>query len=188
MVGRSSGWSSPGIHERAVPFQLSRMQLPDPSPFLCRLFAALAQDGIDVDDLPLDHLCYRVETPEAFLVWQAHLATQGRTLGVHRINGRPIATFRLSRPFTFHGRRIDVVELPAPKNGSPHPEGWEHAEFVVDVEPVTFANRYPQLHWDLSGADNQRNADVRLNYGGFSVKFHRQALAEVIALEQAEDP
>ncbi len=27
-----------------------------------------------------------------------------------------------------------------------------------------------------------------LNYGGFSVKFHRQALAEVIAMEQGEDP
>jgi len=162
------------------------MQLSDPSPFLCRLFAALAQDGINVDHLPLDHLCYRVETPEAFLAWKAHLANQGRSLGVHRINERPIATFKLHTPFTFQGRRIDVVELPAPKNGSPYPEGWEHAEFVVDEEPKAFAARYPQLIWDLSGADKPRNADVRLSYDGFSVKFHQRALEEVIALEQAE--
>lgn len=162
---------------------LRGVQLPDPSLFLQRLFEALAHDGIVTDGLPLDHLCYRVETTDRYTAMKALLSENGRCLGEHTIGGRPIATYTLTTPFSFQGRSIEVVELPAPKTGSPYTEGWEHAEFVVDEEPKAFAARYPQLHWDLSGADKKSNADVRLNYDGFSVKFHRQALAEVIAGE-----
>jgi uncharacterized protein len=165
------------LHLRAV-------QLPDPSPFLTRLLETLANDGLVTDGWPLDHLCYRVETTACYAAMKELLSKNGRCLGEHTIGGRPIATFKLHTPFTFQGRCIDVVELPAPKNGSPYPEGWEHAEFVVDVEPKAFAARYPMLKWDLSGADKQRNADVRLSYDGFSVKFHRRALEEVIAGEE----
>lgn len=169
--------SQPAFHLRAV-------QLPDPSPFLTRLLKTLANDGLVTDGWPLDHLCYRVETTARYAAMKELLSKNGRCLGEHTIGGRPIATFKLHTPFTFQGRRIDLVELPAPKNGSPYPEGWEHAEFVVDEEPKAFAARLPQLNWDLSGAEKQRNADVRLNYAGFSVKFHRQALEEVIAGEE----
>ena len=163
---------------------LRGVQLPDPSLFLQRLFEALAHDGIVTDGLPLDHLCYRVETTDRYTAMKALLSKNGRCLGEHTIGGRPIATYTLNTPFTFQGRSIDVVELPAPKTGSPYTEGWEHAEFVVDEEPKAFAARYPQLNWDLSGADKKSNADVRLSYDGFSVKFHRRALSEVIAAEE----
>jgi hypothetical protein len=99
------------------------------------------------------------------------------------IGGRPIATFKLNAPFVFQGRTVHVIELPAPKDGSPYPEGWEHAEFVVAEDPRAFAARYPELPWDHSGADKPVNADVRLAYAGFSVKFHEHALEAVIAQE-----
>jgi len=163
---------------------LRGVQLPDPSLFLQRLFEALAHDGIVTDGLPLDHLCYRVETTDRYTAMKALLSENGRCLGEHTIGGRPIATYTLTTPFSFQGRSIEVVELPAPKTGSPYTEGWEHAEFVVDEEPKAFAARYPQLNWDLSGADKKNNADVRLNCAGFSVKFHRRALVVVIAGEE----
>ena len=157
--------------------------LPDPNSFLERLFAALRADGIDVPTFALDHLCYRVETLERYAELKGKLLEEGFLLGEHVIGGRPIATVRLHVPFTFQNRSIAVIELPAPKAGSPYPEGYEHVEFVVDMEPTEFAARYPTLDWDLSGAHKTVNADVRRNYDGCSVKFHRLALAEVIALE-----
>jgi predicted metalloenzyme YecM len=114
---------------------------------------------------------------------KAALAEHGRLLGEHPIGGRPIASYRMDTPFRYAARSIQVLELPAPKAGSPYPEGFEHAEFVVNERPELFADRYPQLAWDRSAAHKTTNADVRLNYEGFSVKFHQRSLADLIAEE-----
>lgn len=113
-------------------------------------------------------------------VLRTMLAQHGTLLGEHMIGGRPIATFRLNEPFLFEGRSIEVIELPAPKHGSDYAEGFEHAEFVVDEEPLEFSKRYPLLKWDLFGISKSINADVRLNYDGYSVKFHQRSLELVM--------
>lgn len=158
--------------------------LPDPHPFLHRLFQALEGLGISVDHLALDHLCYRVGTVERYAAMKHALAQDGTLLAETIIGGRPIATYRLNAPFVFGTRRIALVELPAPKPQSPYPEGWEHAEFVVPMDLQAFAQHFPQASWDLSDLHKPTNADVRLTFDGFSVKFHRQALDAVIADEK----
>jgi len=162
------------------------MEQLDPTDLLNRLFAALLGDGVDVTAFELDHVCYRVADMGRYEALRTMLAQQGTLLGDHVIGGRPIATFRVIEPFLFEGRSIAVIELPAPKPGSDYPEGFEHAEFVVDEGPLVFAQRYPELKWDLAGGSKPINADVRLNYDGFSVKFHQRALADVIADEERE--
>ncbi|HNU55805.1 MAG TPA: VOC family protein [Flavobacteriales bacterium] len=159
------------------------MQLPDARSFLHRVFAVLRSDGVDVSPLLLDHICYRVATAERYLHWKDLLSKNGDLLGETMIGGRPISTFKLHEPIIHLDRRITVVELPAPKEGSPYIEGWEHVEFVVGIDPRAFAARYPSLPWDMSGADKASNPDVRLSYDGFSVKFHQRSLEEVIAQE-----
>ncbi|HRH68366.1 MAG TPA: VOC family protein [Flavobacteriales bacterium] len=156
----------------------------DPSDLLQRLFAALRYGEVDVSAFELDHVCYRVADMGRYEALRTMLGRHGTLLGEHSIGGRPIVTFRLNEPFLFAGRSIEVIELPAPKPGSVYAEGFEHAEFVVDEEPLEFAKRYPLLNWDLSGASKAMNADVRLNYNGFSVKFHQRSLADVIADEE----
>lgn len=158
--------------------------LPDPQPFLYRLFEALQQLAINVDHLELDHLCYRVESEERYAEMNRSLVAQGELLAETRIGGRPIATYRLHTPVVFGPHRIDVVELPAPKAQRPYPEGWEHAEFVVPEDLLAFTQRHPHAAWDLRDLHKPTNADVRLHFDGFSVKFHRQALDAVIAEEQ----
>lgn len=159
--------------------------LPSPHSFLHQLLTALRKEGIPVEDLELDHLCYRVDRMERYHAMKEVLARHGRLLGEHVIGGRPIATYALAVPIVFEERRIHVVELPAPKPGSPYAEGWEHAEFVVPEALETFMARSPLAQWDVSDLHKPVNADVRLRSGGISAKFHRQALADVIAAEQA---
>ena len=156
----------------------------DPVSFLRKLFAALAEHEVDVSRLPLDHLCYRVESAEQYQALRTDLDMKAVLLGEHQIGGRLIATYRLLNPFHFEGRNIDVLELPAPKPGSPYPAGFEHAEFVANEGLMEFTLRYPRLAWDQSGMDKTINGDVRLRFDGFSVKFHRRALADVIADEK----
>lgn len=165
--------------------------LPDPTPFLDQLFAALHADGIQVQELEMDHLCYRVASMERYSACTTLFAQHGTLLAENMIGGRPIATYRLHQPFAYLDRLISVVELASPKVVSPYPEGYEHAEFVVPELKSTsdflaFTERYPQLPWDLSDLNKATNADVRLRYAGFSVKFHRETLARVIAAEQRE--
>jgi predicted metalloenzyme YecM len=157
--------------------------LPDPTTFLQRLFAGIHADNLDVEDMELDHLCYRVATVERYARCKELFAQHGTLLTESLIAGRPIATFRLHQGFQFRGRMIDVVELPSPKPGSAYPEGYEHAEFVVDEDLLTFTQRFPKLAWHLDDLRKTTNPDVRLRYPDFSVKFHRQSLADVIAQE-----
>lgn len=163
---------------------MSALALPDPGPFLVRLFAALEADGLPVNDLLLDHLCYRVATAERYDALKKILLERDTLLAETHIGGRPIATFRLHAPIVFRQRRIELLELPAPKAGRPYPEGYEHAEFVVHEDLRAFTEHHPGPAWDLSDLDKPTNADVRLRYNGFSVKFHRQPLDVVIANEQ----
>jgi len=160
-----------------------RSPLPDPTPFLHRLFTALQADGLNVEHMELDHLCYRVTTTERYASCKDLFAQHGTLLAESLIAGRPIATYRLHQGCRFQERFIDVVELPSPKPGSSYPEGYEHAEFVVDEDLLDLTQRYPALAWDLEDLYKPTNADVRLRYPGFSVKFHRQRLSDVIAAE-----
>lgn len=165
---------------------MSRLPLPHPKAFLERLFAALELVDVDVSGMQLDHLCYRVGTTERYALLRNKLCDEGELLAETIIGGRPIAAFRLHAPIIHGTRAIHLVELPAPKPGSPYTEGWEHAEFVVDEDLLSFTQRYPQLIWDITDLGKPMNADVRLRLGDISVKFHRMALDVVIQQEQME--
>lgn len=157
----------------------------DPTSFLRKLFASLEGSSVDVSGFELDHLCYRVETLDRYVELKKQLDAEGTLLAESVIGGRPIACYRLHVTFQFDGRSIDVLELPAPKPGSPYPEGFEHAEFVVHEDLLAFTKRHPKLDRDLGDPAKSINADVRLRFDGFSVKFHRRSLAGVIELERA---
>ena len=162
--------------------------LPDHHPFLVRLLAAVEHDLPEVARWTLDHLCYRVDSAQRYAAITKVLAEHGVLLAESLIGGRPIATYRLHQPLRYQERSIHVIEVPAPKPGSAYPEGWEHAEFVVDVPLATLVEAHSQLPWELDDLHKPVNPDLRLRYAGFSVKFHERALEAVIASEQGSPP
>ena len=166
--------------------------LPSPNAFLEQIFAALAPTPGVLDHLQLDHLCYRVATVERYEELKTQLLSEHELLVESLINGRRIATFRMTEPFRFREREIWLLELPEPKPGSPYPEGWEHVEFVTDRPLAAFAEWITEHlgvqpeDIDRSGMGKALNADLRLRLGGgLSVKFHELALDEVIWRELA---
>lgn len=162
--------------------------LADPTFFLEQLFTALEKDGLELSNMELDHICYRVASDERYVQMNAHLVRHGSLISESMVGGRKISSYRLNVAFHFRGYSIGVVELPAPKEGSPYAEGYEHAEFVVPDRRSTedllaFTRRYPHLPWDLADLHKTANPNVRLRYAGISVKFHGRSLADVIAQE-----
>ena len=150
------------------------------SPFLDHLFQQLAADGIDVSSYELDHLCYRVDTLERYQKLKTELCAIGSLLTTSMIAGRPISTFKLFQPLQYQERRIWCVELPAPKAGSPYPEGFEHIEFVIDQTFDIFMARYPQLTFNTKGMNKAVNPEISRKYGTMAVKFHHHPIEYVI--------
>ncbi|MCH2084275.1 MAG: VOC family protein [Saprospiraceae bacterium] len=160
------------------------MVLKNPNHFLDQLFAALAEKGIVVETLFMDHICYRVASKKRYEELKAALLQEHQLLAESMIKGRPICTFKLSQGFEYHDRLVDVLELPSPKEGKPYEEGYEHVEFVLNENFSAFMDQYPYINFDQSGMDKPLNADIRLQLGRFVVKFHLQSLERVIEIEK----
>ncbi len=153
--------------------------------FLETMFALLERMRVDVSGFLMDHVCYRVATLERYATLKTELSILCDEPYESLVNGRPISVFVLRTPFRIGERIISCIELPAPKPGADYPEGWEHAEFVVDEPLPHFESRYDELPFDHKGMDKQHNRELGLKIGqGLQVKFHEQPLTQVIKIEQ----
>ncbi len=132
----------------------------------------------------LDHLCYRVETNEDFVRMKGELGKRAFLLDESEVSGRLIATFAFDQPLATGGWQIPYLELPQPKEGSPYPEGLEHAEFVVLGGLDRFKATHPFLPFDEKGLEKLINPELGLKYEGISVKFHELQLGAVCGIEQ----
>jgi len=154
--------------------------LGNPTPFLDHIFAYLSEKGIAVDRYELDHICYRVETEEKYQQLKKALTNLGALLTVSQIGGRAIASIKLTEPIIYQHRKIEVVELPAPKKGSFYKEGFEHIEFVIDVSFDDFMKTHAPLNFITKDLKKSVNQGVTLKETDFSVKFHHHTLEYVI--------
>lgn len=152
----------------------------DPTPFLNKVFHQLELDRIALDTYELDHICYRVASIDRYLHFKDLLNTCGELLVESQIKGRPIATFKLNKAISFRNRAINLLELPAPKEGKSYTEGYEHIEFVIQEDFQSLMEKYPHLSFDQSGINKAVNADIRIQYADFAVKFHHYNLEYVI--------
>lgn len=154
--------------------------MTSPSSFLEQLFSEMSAQNADFSHLPIDHICYRVETEERYQELKEKLSNFGEILTEKPIGGRPIATFRLDKPFIFQNQKIYLLELPAPKKGRFYAEGWEHIEMVIKPSFQDFMAQNAHLDFDTKAITKKVNPEVRLTFPSGSVKFHHYPLDYVI--------
>mgnify|MGYP000877984588 CR=1 FL=1 len=149
------------------------------------VFAELAARGMPTN-LVCDHVCYRVATQQRYEELRTALQAEGVLESDTIIAGRPISTFRLFTPYTYKGRSIEALELPAPKPGTAYPEGWEHAEFVVPGTLQNFMSQHPAQAFDVRALNKPLNPEIGLRLTpAYQAKFHTKTLLDVIKLEKA---
>lgn len=148
--------------------------------FLKKIFNSLKEDKIDVSNYELDHICYRVLTYERYEKLKNDLNSFGKLLNETNIQGRNISTFKLNNPIIFQNRKIYCLELPSPKDESYYKEGFEHAEFFIDLSFEEFMKKYSNLNFDTKAISKKINPDIRRKYENHSVKFHNYSLEYVI--------
>ena len=134
----------------------------------------------------IDHLCFRTSTNERYQAVCKAMSQIGMCLSETCVNGRMIACFRIAMGFEFRGRTIDLIEVPAPKEGKHTAEGFEHIEVVVDCSFSTLESKFsPELKSRVRrpGLQKRFNPEVEISFGDISVKFHHQSLSQVIECE-----
>lgn len=153
--------------------------------FLGQILKETVGAGFDLSDfVQMDHMCYRVSTPEMYQAKKSQLTEVAALLDEVQINGRPVATFRLKVP-VFHDRwRIDTLELPAPKEGVPTKDGLEHVEFVIYDDKEAFLKKNEDKTFDLRAADRGVNPEIGFKLPSYGVKFHLLSLPAVIYLQR----
>ena len=136
----------------------------------------------------IDHVCYRVADHDRYQYWRKQLDSMGILLSDALVNGRPIATYQLHTPIKVTDTyALDVIELPSPKPGSPYREGFEHIEAVTVGSLEAFMAQYKSLEFQTHNLNAKINRDISLKFPEGLVKFHESSLAEIIALEKAEE-
>ncbi|UXR65949.1 VOC family protein [Bdellovibrio bacteriovorus] len=153
--------------------------------FLEQLFLRLSGQNVTFErHWQIDHLCYRASSLQSYESFKKSFEGFADLLIESDVNGRPIATYKLSKPVHFKDWSIDVVELPAPKPGKVTIEGFEHLEVVSDLTFVELKSRYPQCEFNESGLKKDFNQELEINLAPLALKFHPLSLESVIRLEK----
>ena len=149
--------------------------------FLSRLFDAIDNHfQINLDDLALDHVCWRCKTKLDFEAMEKNLFGFATLFHKSIHNGRNISLFQLNSPLSYKHRRIDLIELPAPKQGKDYPNGFEHAEFVSKTPLETWVTNHPHLSWNTKNINKIINPDIKLRHENLALKLHPYTLAYVV--------
>ncbi len=151
--------------------------------FLDSVFAMIEDIDLDVEKLPVDHLCYRVETLNEYEEVKNLLSPLGHLLTEAEINGRPISTFKLHQAIVYKNRSIPMIELPAPKEEKAYKSGLEHLEFVTKEPLQKIVNRYPMVAFETYGIHKKVNPDITLKLGAYCIRFHNDDLETIIKKE-----
>lgn len=152
--------------------------------FLEKLYSQLSENKIQIKEhWMIDHLCYRVDSQTYYKEQKVHFSQLGELLIESEVNGRLIATYKLHRPIEFSGRKIFLIELPAPKKGKITQNGFEHIEVVVDIPFDEIMANHPHCKFDQSGLSKSFNQELEIPLHGCAIKFHHLSLEDVIKIE-----
>jgi len=152
----------------------------DCNPFLDQFFQNLKADKIDVANFELDHVCYRVETEKRYKEMKIMLDGLGQKLTEFKIRKREISTYHLNKPIVYLDREIHCIELSSPREDLFFPEGFEHAEFVINESLTDFMGRYPNIEFNTEALNRELNPELIRQYEGIAVKFHNYSLEYTI--------
>lgn len=97
------------------------------------LTSALDIAGIrkEAEQLPIDHICIRLDTPVKVDALKKELEDKGEIISSVDVNGREISMIQLHTPLKIGKWSVSAIELPYPKENHNYSNGWEHVEFVL---------------------------------------------------------
>ncbi|MDO4625816.1 MAG: VOC family protein [Pasteurellaceae bacterium] len=111
-------------------------ELGEEFPIFEQRISALARGmQLELNHYEIDHLALRVNNLQRSKIWLTAFLKCGKILSDNMVNGRVIYLIQLVEPLVFLGQKIDIIELPLPKNKQYPQQTWEHIEVVMPFLP-----------------------------------------------------
>ncbi|HLC69461.1 MAG TPA: VOC family protein [Patescibacteria group bacterium] len=154
--------------------------------FVRRVLKNVERLGINVENFPIDHICFRVGSAEEYVDYKAKLLPYTVKYVENFHHGRPILKLILREPLLVDGYSIPLIELPSPKKEVTYKTGLEHLEMAVGEKFLEFKYKYRSKS---SGEDDSGlyNKPFYFTFSdGTTFKIHKRPLEEVLRLEEAE--
>lgn len=155
--------------------------------FLNKVFKELGNVELDIQNWPVDHLCYRVSSVTSYEDRKKDFSLFSTLLVESEVNGRLISTFKLNDPIVYKNRVISLVELPSPKRGSSYEDGFEHIEVITPMGFKSLMSKFKDIDFDLSSLNKDLNPEVKVKFDSCQVKFHHCSLESIINLESNKE-
>ena len=153
--------------------------------FLNNLFDEIESKKINLATWEIDHLCYRTSSQENYKDVKSSFMLFSTLLSEALVNGRTISTFKLQEPILYKHYVIDLIEVPAPKEGKDTREGFEHLEVVIDQPFEYILEAYPHCHFKKSGLSKSLNPELQITLNSGAIKFHHSSLEQIINIEDS---
>ena len=153
--------------------------------FLDKMFIEIKRNQVNLYHWEIDHLCYRSSSIDHYNMLKKSFRAFSTLLSEVEINGRPISTFKLSKPIFYKDYTIDLIEIPAPKPGKEIRSGFEHFELVVDVSFDQIISAYPNSTFKKTGMTKVINPELQMTLESGAIKFHHSSLEYVINIENS---
>lgn len=149
--------------------------------FFLDLLERLSVVKIDVQDMPISHICYRVEDVTQYESVRGNLKTFSSAYAEHEFAGRLVSEFILKNPLDLgKGYSVLVVELLPPKSNTSYTRGLENFGMIVGKGLPEFKLKYKSI---LTGVKN-RSLSCQPAYITFenakTVKFYDRSLREIV--------
>lgn len=152
--------------------------------FLNTIEANVADKQIDVCDMTIDHISYRTQTDDLYIIKKQELTQVASMIHESMISDRLISIWKLQNPIKHGQSIISIIELSAPKSGKVTQTGLDHVEYVTLSSLDELQNRHPHIIRETKWLARIWNQDIECGFDdGTRVKFHNQSLEQVVISE-----
>lgn len=150
-------------------------------PFLDKLMQNIADAGIDISALFMDHIAYQASNDDDYDQLKPDFLEMGIEIKEDMVGGRRVGIFELNQPMIYKDRKIPVIELIAPKADQQVKSAYQHAEFVLPESYQRFMEKYPQIKWNTSSIDQEPYSHLKIDFDdGTTAKFHLLSILDIV--------
>jgi len=152
--------------------------------FFSDLLHRLKAINIDITDLPITHLLYRVTTQPEYETLRDHLKDYCSEFVETQFNGRAVSILILEKPLMLeNGFTVSMIELPAPRPVHMYPSGLESIGVFLGKSLPEFKQQYNSV---LTGVKEHgkycQPAFVTFD-NDKTVKFYDHTLRDIVLLQ-----
>lgn len=157
--------------------------------FFSDILVRLTKVFIDIEGMPISHLCYRVTTIPEYEKTRDQLKAFCAAYAETRYNERPISMLLLKEPLVLsEDYSVSLIELPAPRTAHTYQSGLEHVGIIVGETLPRFKELYKAV---LTGEKDRgpycQPAFITFD-NGKTAKFYERSLQEALRLEMDNIP